>query len=77
MTPREAYFSKVEYINLDKTIGRVAAESVLVTPPGIPVLLPGEVITKDIVDYLKYCIELGLSVQSSNGLHAIKVIDNK
>ncbi|MCI0768171.1 aminotransferase class I/II-fold pyridoxal phosphate-dependent enzyme [Bacillus sp. TL12] len=77
MTPREAYFSKVEYIDLDKTIGRVAAESVLVTPPGIPVLLPGEVITIDIVNYLKYCIELGLSVQSSNGLHAIKVIDNK
>ncbi|WP_245592296.1 aminotransferase class I/II-fold pyridoxal phosphate-dependent enzyme [Ectobacillus panaciterrae] len=77
MTPREAYFSKVEYVDLDEAIGRVAAESVLVTPPGIPVLLPGEVITKDITDYLNYCIDLGLSVQSSNGLHAIKVIDDK
>lgn len=77
MTPREAYFSKVKYVDLNETIGRVAAESVLVTPPGIPVLLPGEVITKDITDYLNYCIDLGLSVQSSNGLHAIKVIDDK
>lgn len=77
VTPREAYFSKVKYVELDQAIGRVAAESVLVTPPGIPVLLPGEIITKDITDYLNYCLELGLSVQSSNGLHAIKVIEDK
>ena len=31
-------------------------------PPGIPVLAPGEVITKEIIDYIKYAKEKGCSV---------------
>jgi arginine decarboxylase len=34
-------------------VGRIAAETVNPYPPGVPVLLPGEVITKAAVEYLR------------------------
>jgi arginine/lysine/ornithine decarboxylase len=43
--------------------GRICAESVMCYPPGIPILAPGEVITKEIIDYIKYAQEKGCSMQ--------------
>ncbi|MBV9832716.1 MAG: hypothetical protein JOZ82_14075 [Marmoricola sp.] len=52
MSPREAFFAEVEDISAEASVGRVAAEQVTPYPPGIPVLLPGERINQDAVDYL-------------------------
>lgn len=38
-------------------------EFVMCYPPGIPILAPGEVITKDIIDYIIYAKEKGCSMQ--------------
>lgn len=40
--------NEVESINLEHSVGRVAAEMVIPYPPGIPLLYPGEVITDQI-----------------------------
>ncbi|MGI9254441.1 MAG: hypothetical protein ACR2J8_11895, partial [Thermomicrobiales bacterium] len=47
MTPREAFFSPVIAIPLDRAAGRISAELVIPYPPGIPVLAPGDVISTD------------------------------
>jgi len=52
MSPRDAFFSAAEDIAPEDAIGRVVAEQVTPYPPGIPVLLPGERITKPVIDYL-------------------------
>ncbi len=44
--------SKMESIPLSEAVGRVSGAYVYQYPPGIPVLVPGEVITKEIVDVL-------------------------
>jgi len=58
--PRDAYycggelvpvFDERERVNR-KLAGRVAADQIVPYPPGIPVLVPGQRITKSIVDYL-------------------------
>lgn len=46
LTPREAYFAPTRVVPLPQAVGEVAAEAVIPYPPGIPVLTPGEVITR-------------------------------
>ncbi|MFQ7289953.1 MAG: hypothetical protein ACLRPV_14245 [Lacrimispora saccharolytica] len=47
-TPREAYFDQNwETLPLEETAGRIIKEMIVPYPPGIPLLCPGEVITKE------------------------------
>lgn len=50
---REAYFAQTEVVTAKEAIGRVSADSVAAYPPGIPNLLPGELITEETVDFLQ------------------------
>lgn len=57
ITPREAVYQEGEYIELSEAIGRVAQEFVIPYPPGIPALVPGEIITGDVYEYLNKLTE--------------------
>lgn len=50
MTPRDAALGAKEAVPLAAAVGRVCAESVMFYPPGIPLLMPGEMVTADIAD---------------------------
>ena len=52
MTVRAAYFSDTEIVPTAQSVGRISADSLAAYPPGIPNLLPGEVITKETIDFL-------------------------
>ena len=52
-------------VPLREAEGRVIAESIMVYPPGIPILLPGEIVAEDNLDYLNECIQAGLPVQGT------------
>ena len=55
MSPQDAFYAdKEEMLPLDRTEGRICSEFVMCYPPGIPILAPGERITKRILDYIKY-----------------------
>ncbi len=49
---REAMLSPSEIISTDKSIGRIAADTACPCPPGVPVIMPGEIINKDIIHEL-------------------------
>ena len=49
-------------LNLDDCEGRVAAGSIIPYPPGIPIACPGEIITKDLIDYVKGLRQMGEKV---------------
>jgi arginine/lysine/ornithine decarboxylase len=53
LTPREAFFASARSVPLNEAIGEVAAELVVPFPPGIPVLIPGEVISHEKAEYLR------------------------
>jgi arginine decarboxylase len=59
LSPRQAFFAVTEIIPLKQTIGRISAETICPYPPGIPVLMPGEVITSEALEYLKQVKNLG------------------
>lgn len=52
MNLREAYFSKKELVNKVDCIGRISSEVIALCPPGISILLPGEVIKESHMPYL-------------------------
>lgn len=52
MLPREAYYSEKETIPKEEAIGRISAEVIAECPPGISILLPGELITEAHMPYL-------------------------
>ncbi len=67
-TPREAYFAEHELIRLESAAGRIAAESISPYPPGIPIICPGEIITHEIYEILRFCQKNLIPVHAS-GTH--------
>ncbi|KAA8496728.1 Arginine decarboxylase [Porphyridium purpureum] len=59
MLPREAFLGPSEGTPLVASAGRVSSATVCPYPPGIPVLLPGERITADCIQYLEAIVERG------------------
>jgi arginine/lysine/ornithine decarboxylase len=61
---------------VEKAPGRVSAETVAVTPPGFPVLLPGEEVTREVVSYLQAVRAAGLIVHGIAGpeLKSLRVV---
>lgn len=62
LPPQKAFYAEQETLPIDKTAGRVCSEFVMCYPPGIPILAPGERITKDILDYIQFAKEKGCNV---------------
>lgn len=58
--------SEKEFVPLEQAAGRICAASVIPYPPGIPFVCPGEVITQDIVTYIKALREEGEKVIGVN-----------
>ncbi|MCX7571925.1 aminotransferase class I/II-fold pyridoxal phosphate-dependent enzyme [Tumebacillus sp. DT12] len=61
--PYEAFERESEPVALAEAAGRVAAETVIPYPPGIPVLVPGEVWTDEMVKYVQQLREAGVRFQ--------------
>ncbi len=61
-SPQEAFYAEKESLPLMETEGRICSEFVMCYPPGIPILAPGERITKQILEYIRYAKEKGCSM---------------
>ncbi|WP_163969236.1 aminotransferase class I/II-fold pyridoxal phosphate-dependent enzyme [Oceanobacillus halotolerans] len=58
-----------------EAIGDIAAEAVIPYPPGIPIILKGEVITHEQIGFLEQLIDKGITIQHrdiNNGLRVLK-----
>jgi lysine decarboxylase len=49
---REAYFAETEIVSAENALGRVSADLIAPYPPGVAVVAPGEVLTRQIIDGL-------------------------
>lgn len=62
LTPREAFYATTESLPFEETPGRITAEFVTTYPPGIPTLVPGEVVTEADVETIRRYQALGYPV---------------
>ncbi len=76
LSPRDAFYADTELIPLANAAGRIIAEFIMVYPPGIPILLPGEVVSQENIDYIVEHVEVGLPVQGPEDktIKQVKVI---
>ena len=63
LTLRQAVFRSFELLPVDQALGRVAAETACPCPPGVPVVIPGEKITRQAQQILL-----------SSGISSLKVV---
>jgi arginine decarboxylase len=66
MTPREAFLGPQEVVPVERAVGRIAAESLAVYPPGIPNVLPGERITAETWEYIQAILVHGGSLRGAS-----------
>jgi arginine/lysine/ornithine decarboxylase len=64
----EAYYRPHRMVKLKEAVNSVSAEFAVPYPPGVPVVVPGEVITDEIIEYLDMIKRYGISI---NGLSDI------
>lgn len=69
MSPRDAYYSEKESLDIDNSINRICGENIMAYPPGIPIISPGEKITREILDYIK--------VLKSSNAHLTDMLDKE
>lgn len=76
LTPRDAFYSETEVVPFEESEGRITAEFIMVYPPGIPIFIPGEIITAENLLYIKKNLEVGLPVQGpeDDEIKSIRVI---
>ena len=75
-SPQEAFYAEKVSLPIEATEGRVCSEFVMCYPPGIPILAPGELITRDILDYIRYAKEKGCSLTGpeDEGIERLNVL---
>ncbi|RPJ67378.1 aminotransferase class V-fold PLP-dependent enzyme [Alteromonas sediminis] len=64
--PADAFFAERELLPLHESEGRVAAGLITPYPPGIPLLVPGQLVEKAHIDYLYSLMKQKVTIQ---GLH--------
>jgi arginine decarboxylase len=62
VSPREAYFMSTETVSIDQASDRFCGELICPYPPGIPLLMPGEIITPEVIKYLKQLVAAGATI---------------
>ncbi len=69
----KAWDMECEVVLLEESAGRVAGDFLNLYPPGIPLLVPGEVIGEQMICNLKECMKMGLNIKGIYENHKIKV----
>lgn len=65
-------------IKLSEAVGKISLDYVFAYPPGIPLVVPGEIIDRALINYVEVLVQFGVEVQSTGGLHhdiLVNVID--
>lgn len=62
LLPWEAVYKTKEEVPIENCLGRICGEMIVPYPPGIPIIMPGEIISKDITDYASECRNNGIKL---------------
>lgn len=74
LEPYEVFKKECKYIKINEADKNIACEAIIPYPPGIPLLCPGEVITKEAIDIIDDYISNNRSVIGIKNKEYIKVV---
>ncbi|KMY32215.1 decarboxylase [Lysinibacillus xylanilyticus] len=75
MTPQQACNAETETILIYDAVGRISADTLMIYPPGIPLVIPGEVISEELVElYNFYFLNFGNVLNETKEENYITVV---
>ena len=74
MSAAQAYDSQREKIPLADAVGRTVADFINLYPPGIPLLVPGEVVSEELLVQIRKSMRMGLRVQGVSAEEEVAVV---
>ncbi len=79
VSPRFAFYSEKRVVPMEEAEGEISTEMLMAYPPGIPILCPGERITREVIDYAEALNSEGCHLQGTEDPDArsIKVLADK
>ena len=78
MPPRTAALGPKRSVGLLESVGHVCAEVVSFYPPGVPLLMPGEIITEDVVQICQRLRKAGAAPHASDpSLSSVRVVTHQ
>lgn len=63
-TPKEAFNKNGKKVKLNNLVGKICKETIVMYPPGIPILISGELIRQQHIDLINYRDEIEIIVES-------------
>lgn len=60
-------------VALEEAVGQMSAEYIYLYPPGIPMIVPGEIITRQLVEQIYKCREIGLAVEGAKKINQNRI----
>lgn len=77
MSPQDAFYAQNHSVPMGESEGYISSEFVMCYPPGIPILAPGELITKEILEYIAYAKKKGCLLTGTKdlSLEQIQVVE--
>ncbi|TQE08538.1 hypothetical protein C1H46_005844 [Malus baccata] len=74
LVPRDAFFSGKRRVRVENSLGEICGELICSYPPGIPVIIPGETITKKALDYLLHVRSKGAVISGASDPELASVV---
>ena len=75
--PRTAYHAPSIKVHFTEALGMISKESIMIYPPGIPLIIPGEVFTKEVIERLTTYRKTGVTILSDYKDGYVNVIDSE
>lgn len=73
--PRLAYHAPSKIVKIKDALNGISSESIMIYPPGIPLVIPGEIITIDIIQIYKFYMGYKDAILQDSKIGYIKIID--
>ncbi|MGF6906488.1 aminotransferase class I/II-fold pyridoxal phosphate-dependent enzyme [Fusobacterium sp. PH5-44] len=79
LVPREAFYSAKNKVLFNESEGKICGETIMAYPPGIPIIIPGERISKELIYHIRDLQDAELHVQGpeDNSLEYVNVIEEE
>lgn len=76
LSPRDAYYHPKKLVHIQAAEGLISGESIMIYPPGIPIIIPGELITKELIAHYMYLqSQETLVLNDNDDPYQIQVLD--
>ena len=75
--PRSAFYAPSKRISIMDAANEISKESIMIYPPGIPLIIPGEIFTNDLIERIKSYKQTGITMISDYSDGTVNVVDKE